>query len=146
VPSLSGNSRPASVSAASSNTGPATRKSASEARSSVSSRAWTGAVASTLSTSSWANDDNPIAAWLAKVRAETAKGDGRRNGRKAANVESRQKVSKGARKRQNKTKTARVQAQAQEREALASILEAEIEVEPVLEGPGNEWGDPNVVW
>jgi hypothetical protein len=80
------------------------------------------------------------------VRAETAKGGGRRRGGKVADADGRQKVSKGARKRMNKNKTAQAQAQAQEREALASILEAEIEVEPSLEGPGNEWGDPKVVW
>ncbi|KAN0137849.1 hypothetical protein V8E53_004333 [Lactarius tabidus] len=148
VPSLTGNSRPASVSAASSNTaGPATRKSAPE-RSSVSSRARAGA--HTPSTSSVANglpeDANSIAAWLAKVRAETAKPDGRRNGRKAADAGGRQKVSKGARQRQNKPKTARAQAQAEEQEALASIIEAEVEVEPSFEGPENEWGDPKMLW
>jgi spore germination cell wall hydrolase CwlJ-like protein len=91
-------------------------------------------------------DANSIATWLAKVRAETAKPDGRRNGRKAADAGGRQKVSKGARQRQNKPKTARAQAQAEEQEALASIVEAEVEVEPSFEGPENEWGDPKMMW
>ena len=128
-----------SVSVASSNngtgrqrsvTGSATRKSTSEARSSVvSSRARAPSTPSSRASSEYAY---PIAKWLADVRAKT--------------TSAKPKVSKGARKRRNKAKTARAQAQEQEKEALATVLEAEIEVEPPFGELGNEWGNPNVVW
>ncbi|KAH8995909.1 hypothetical protein EDB92DRAFT_105687 [Lactarius akahatsu] len=158
-PSLSGDSPASTVSTASADdsdtdqrTGmdPATRRSA---RSSASSSARTDASPYTPSTPSKPNRfptlnntywGDPVTMVLAKM----AEDDSRRRGGREANArpEGGLKVSKNARKRRNWAKNAQAQAGAQAQAALASLLEAALDVELPPGGPGSSWGNPNEVW
>ncbi|KAH9018786.1 hypothetical protein EDB83DRAFT_2570317 [Lactarius deliciosus] len=158
-PSLSGDSPASTVSTASADDsdkdqrtgmGPATRQSA---RSSASSSARTDASPSTPSTPSKPNGfpalnntywGDPVTMVLAKMAEE----DSRRRGGREANTRPERglKVSKNARKRRNWAKNAQAQAEAQAQAALASLLEAALDVELPPGGPGSSWGNPNEVW
>ncbi|KAH9174360.1 hypothetical protein EDB89DRAFT_566929 [Lactarius sanguifluus] len=129
---------------------PATHQSA---RSSASSSARTDASPSTPSTPSKPNGfptlnntywGDPVTMVLAKMAEEDSR---RRGGREAnARPEGGLKVSKNARKRRNWAKNAQVQVEAQAQAALASLLEAALDVELPPGGPGSSWGNPNEVW
>ncbi|KAH9039758.1 hypothetical protein EDB85DRAFT_220654 [Lactarius pseudohatsudake] len=121
------------ASAGDSDTGPATRQSVWDARSSASSSARTDAGPSTPSTPSKPNGlptvnntywGDPVTMVLAKMAEE----DSRRRGGRGANArpEGGLKVSKSARKR---GKWAKNEAEAQAQAALASLLEAALDVE-----------------
>ena len=154
LPSLSGNSRQSSVSAASatgSDTGQRSGTGSGTRRSSASSSVRTGPAPSFIPPTPSKTNGFPTFAdthWgdpIAMAVAEAAKGDSRRKSGSEDDAEgggTTKKLTKSARKRKNKARTAQVQAQIFAPATQASALD--VDIPPG--GPGSSWGDPNEAW